>query len=219
MQTLTPPTFRLNAFVCPFSKCRAYAEQIWTPLLFKNGSGATVPHWQVSRCSRCSELALWLDQTLIYPRTRIGPEPLAQTPAPVLAIYEEAREVAGISRKSAAGLLRLALQMLLDELEPGDAAINTKIAALVRRGLDENVQRAMDILRVVGNESVHPGQIDLDADDELLLGLFALINLIVEQVIVRREQVDSLFSRLPKAKVEAIERRDAPKALPPGEEA
>lgn len=98
-------------------------------------------------------------------------------PPDVLAVYEEARDVSGISKKSAGALLRLALQMLVDDLEQGSAPINTKIGELVKRGLDPQVQQAMDVVRVVGNNAVHPGQIDLDADEDLLPARFALINL------------------------------------------
>jgi hypothetical protein len=129
-------------------------------------------------------------------------------PDHVRAIYEEAQDVASISRKSAAALLRLALQVLIDELEPGPAKINDKIGRLVRRGLDEQVQQAMDVLRVVGNNAVHPGQIDLDAEDDLLPALFSLINLVIEQVIARPNRVAALYLTLPESARQAIQKRD-----------
>jgi hypothetical protein len=145
---------------------------------------------------------------MVYPRTALGPPPMEGMPENVKEVFLEAREVAPVSRKSAAGLLRLALQLLLDDLEPGGGDINAKIGRLVTRGLDESVQQAMDVLRVVGNASVHPGQINLDDDDDLLEGLFELINMIVEQVIVRKKRLAGLFGRLPKENVEGIQRRD-----------
>ena len=67
----------------------------------------------------------------------------------------------------------------------------------------------MDTLRVVGNESVHPGVIDLDADDELLPGLFGLVNLIVDQVVARPKRVALMFAKSPDDKRTQIEQRDA----------
>jgi hypothetical protein len=151
---------------------------------------------------------VWRGEMMVYPMRRTGPSPHADMPTDVLAVYEEARDVSAISKKSAAALLRLALQILADDLEQGSAPINTKIGALVKRGLDPQVQQAMDVVRVVGNNAVHPGQIDLDGDDDLLPALFALINLIVEQVITRPKAVAGLFGSLPPSAQAAVARRD-----------
>lgn len=171
-----------------------------------------VEEFVIARCtaSMCAKYSIWRDGMMVYPLQRQGEKPHADMPDDVLAIYNEAREVAPISRKSAAGLLRLALQMLVDELESGSAGIDKKIGALVQKGLDPQVQKAMDVLRVVGNESVHPGQIDLEADDELLPALFNLVNIIVEQVIARPKHIGGLFAKLPESKLAAIEKRDNP---------
>lgn len=61
---------------------------------------------------------------------------------------------------------------------------------------------------VVGNNAVHPAQIDLDADDEWLPTLFELVNLIVEQMITRPKRLQGLMSNLPLSVQAAIARRD-----------
>ena len=71
-------------------------------------------------------------------------------PDDVRVLYEEAQDVSGVSKKSAAALLRLALQVLVDELERGNENLDKKIGKLVARGLDPGVQQAMDVVRVVG---------------------------------------------------------------------
>jgi hypothetical protein len=98
--------------------------------------------------------------------------------------------------------------MLIDDLVPGPGQINHKIGELVKRGLDPNVQQAMDVLRVYGNNAVHPGQIEVEAESQTVDALFVLLNMIVEQVIVRAAQVKRLYESLPQSALEAIERRD-----------
>jgi hypothetical protein len=144
----------------------------------------------------------------IYPLGLVGEPPSADMPDDVHKIYDEARRVAAQSPRSAAALLRLALQMLVDFLEPGSAAINSKIGKLVQRGLQPQTQQAMDVLRVVGNNAVHPGQIDLDDEPELLPGLFRLANLVIDQMITVPTHAQSLFDALPQRARDQISQRD-----------
>jgi len=198
-----------EAFHCP--TCRVYAKQEWSDLLYRHPVGqgfAVVNGYMIAHCTSCPKPSIWAEDFMIYPLDRQGDEPHEEMPSTVRDIYEEARATAPVSRKSAAGLLRLGLQLLVDDLEPGSGSIDAKIGALVTRGLDPHVQQAMDVLRVVGNESVHPGTIDLNTDDDLLPALFRLVNLIVEQVIARPRHVADLFAKLPPGKLEAIQRRD-----------
>lgn len=206
------PAYHRESFYCPH--CGVYALQEWSEMKRLTGSKwQSVEGFEVVQCTatECLKFSIWHDETMVFPLKRQGEKPHSDMPEDVLAIYNEAREVAPISRKSAAGLLRLALQMLVDELEPGRGKIDAKIGALVQKGLAPEVQQAMDVLRVVGNESVHPGEINLDADDDLLPGLFNLVNIIVEQVVARPKHIGGLFSKLPQSKLAAIEKRDAPK--------
>jgi hypothetical protein len=56
---------------------------------------------------------------------------------------------------------------------------------------------------------LHPGQISAaDANESVALGLFLLVNLIVEQAITQPALTESLYGNLPPEKLEAIERRD-----------
>lgn len=208
MDTERLPQRNRDAFHCP--DCGVYAAQHWGNLaLHRAGSGASaMPGFTAAKCTACGRHSLWRGDAMVYPLNRQGEPPKSDMPDDVQAVHEEARSVAPISRRSAAGLLRLALQMLVDDLEPGEGTIDTKIGALVQRGLDPQVQQAMDVLRVVGNESVHPGQIDLEADDDLVPALFNLLNIIVEQVITRPNHVGGLFGMLPQAKRDAVQRRD-----------
>ncbi|GAA0689237.1 hypothetical protein GCM10009104_14540 [Marinobacterium maritimum] len=70
------------------------------------------------------------------------------------------------------------------------------------------VQKPLDIVRVIGNDSVHPGKIYLDDNKEAALSLFTLVNLICEQMITLPKHIDDLYSSLPAGKLEGIEKRD-----------
>jgi hypothetical protein len=76
--------------------------------------------------------------------------------------YEEARAILNRSPRGAAALLRRAIQKLCMHL-PGDESkdICVDIGAVVRKGLAERVQEALDAVRVIRNDAVHPGMIDL----------------------------------------------------------
>lgn len=163
----------------------------------------------VTICARCKEETFWHESAIVYPLgVRPGTPPMDEMPDAVKAIYEEARAVGAVSPRSAVALLRLALQMLVDELVPGPGQINDKIGTLVEKGLDPRVQQAMDVLRVYGNNAAHPGQIEVDGGGETLPALFALLNMIVEHVIVRAASVRTLYDTLPDGARAAIDRRD-----------
>ena len=62
---------------------------------------------------------------------------------------------------------------------------------------------------VVGNNAVHPGQIDLRDDVETVLKLFGLVNLVADVMITQPKQVDALYdSVVPESQRQAIAKRD-----------
>jgi hypothetical protein len=206
------PALGRDRFRCPHAGCGVVAMQRWAPLNAYDQATQgqrNMADFTAAFCDMCHQWSLWLEDQMVYPLTVRGVAPNLDMPGHVQATYEEARRVAPVSGKSAAGLLRLSLQMLVDDLEPGKGSIDRKIGQLVERGLDPKVQKAMDVLRIVGNESVHPGTIDLDSDEPLLVSLFGLVNLIVEQMITRPRNLDELFSSMPPQKLAAIEARDS----------
>jgi hypothetical protein len=64
------------------------------------------------------------------------------------------------------------------------------------------------VVRVVGNESVHPGTIDLRDQSQTALQLASLINIIADAMITQPKLVDELYGTLPEAKREEIKKRD-----------
>jgi len=65
-----------------------------------------------------------------------------------------------------------------------------------------------DLASVIGNESVHPGQIDLNDNPATTSKLFELVNIIADKMITEPKKIDKLFEGLPDGKKEAIQKRD-----------
>jgi hypothetical protein len=168
----------------------------------------------VSGCYSCQKLSVWIDDRVVYPPLRHGVEPNADLPEDIIRDYEEARSVVDLSPRGAAALLRLAIQKLCVVLgEPGKN-IDDDIASLVQKGLDARVQKALDIVRVIGNESVHPGKIDLRDNREIATELFTLVNLIADIMISQPKAIDTMYKALPPAKLKGIASRDKPAGPP-----
>ena len=85
-----------------------------------------------------------------YPPQRHGPEPNEDLSEGVKADYEEARSILNLSPRGAAVLLRLCVEKLSIHLNAQGSTLDDKIAALVKKGLDDCVQQALDAVRVIG---------------------------------------------------------------------
>ncbi len=136
-------------------------------------------------------------------------------PQEIVPDYTEARMVLADSPRAAAALLRLATEkltlILLDRDKiPHGKDLNENIGLLVKNGLPRGIQQALDSLRVVGNEAVHPGVLDLKDDAETAIRLFKLLNVIVENRITEVNEIEQLYAeKVPETKKDQIERRDA----------
>ena len=129
-------------------------------------------------------------------------------PETVRADYEEAATIYIRSPRGAAALLRLAIQKLMVHLGQSGKNINDDIASLVSKGLPIQIQQALDVVRVTGNNAVHPGQIDVN-DHEVIEQLFPLINVIVDYQISLPARIQEMYDALPVGTRGAIQKRDA----------
>lgn len=162
----------------------------------------------LSICYVCKKLTIWVHNSIVFPPVRTGPVPNADMPLEITRDFEEARSILGLSPRGAAALLRLCVQKLCDHLGHKGKKIDDAIAALVVTGLNPVVQQALDAVRVVGNEAVHPGTFDLRDDSETAGKLFSLVNIIVDRMISDPKRVREIYDGLPDSKRAAIERRD-----------
>jgi uncharacterized protein DUF4145 len=205
------PSFRLAAFNCPV--CSAFARQNWQPLFRQTPNTSQMqilPRLWSAECDHCKQLSIWLDEKMVFPTVSTAPLANADLPSDVKEDYEEAREILSRSPRGAAALVRLSVQKLCKSLgEKGDN-INADIAGLVKKGLPLRVQQALDAVRVIGNNAVHPGLIDITDDPETAARLFELVNIVCDYMITQPRRVEEIYSKLPAPLLEAIDKRDKP---------
>ena len=209
----TAPDKKLSAFTCPH--CGVYAHMKYSEHNFKEDeicisfdecidtNTATL-----ARCANCGNKIIWIKDEYVYPNL-LPISPNEDMPNVVKVLYEEAGLIYTKSPRAACALLRLAIDRLCNELGETDRDINKNIASLVKRGISVEVQQALDIVRVVGNKAVHPGQIAFDVDSvETAETLFTLINLIVDRLISEPKRIDEMFDKLPENVKNAVKKRD-----------
>lgn len=176
-----------------------------------------------AQCAACQRVALWVAEysalvtgheqlvrsQMVYPLLSATEIPTQSMPASVRALYDEAAGVRAASPRAAAALLRLALEVLCNEVGAQGASLNQKIGWLVaHRGMSDTVRKAMDVLRIIGNNAVHPGVIAVDEDASLVPSMFRMLNVVVEQLIEAPRHVSELWELLPEDARAAAERRD-----------
>lgn len=167
-----------------------------------------VANLHMSRCYNCSNVSVWVYDQLMWPAAHDGPKASTDMPDDARIDFEEAATIVTASPRGAAALLRLAIQKVCRHLGGKGENINQDISTLVKDGLDPRVQQALDVVRVVGNNAVHPGEMDIRDDRGTALQLFALVNLIVDIMITQPAHVKQLFDSLPAGALQAIVKRD-----------
>lgn len=208
MKYIQPEVFK-ESFTCP--NCGVLSKQRWNWSTWGLETGYRQDfkdnNIRVAHCDHCNQPSLWIDNKMYSPETGNAPFPNPEMPENVKKIYLEAASITTKSPKGAAALLRLSIQLLCKELGEKGENINNDIKELVKKGLPPIVQQSLDIVRVTGNDAVHPGQIDTD-DINVVNRLFELTNVIVEYMIALPNKVSGIYETLPEGKKEGIEKRD-----------
>lgn len=188
-----------------------WCDKFFTGLVFlenKDEWGNKVNNLYISKCYHCKKMSVWVHDNIVFPYEKQGIPSNQDLPDEIIQDFEEARAIVGLSPRGAAALLRLCIQKLCVFLGEKGKNIDDDIASLVAKGLNPLVQKSLDIVRVIGNEAVHPGLIDLSDDRDTANKLFGLINSIADQMITHPKNVDELYENLPENKRRAIEARN-----------
>lgn len=227
MSEYVAPAFKLDAYHCPH--CNAYSHMKWDALFIGVSANQTqFIRFLCATCSRCEKNNIWEVSgytqpvhslvgaanggSMIYPATIIAPIPSDDMPDDIKKDYLEAASIYQKSPRGAVALLRLGLQKLCVHLGGEGKNINADLAKLAEDELvSKKLIRSADIIRIVGNNAVHPGTISDDDFEDVSFKLFALINMIVQQGITEPKEVDNMFGSLPEGPRQAAENRDKPK--------
>ncbi len=218
------PTYKGKAFTCPF--CGVYTIMNWVVLKYvieipSAPNRVSESLVTTATCFACKKNSYWihtlepsgnpidtLTTTMVYPSKSTAPLPHTDMPDDIQADYEEARNICNQSPRSASTLLRLAIQKLCVHLGEKGKNLNNDIGNLVKQGLPVEIQQALDVVRVIGNNAVHPGEINPEDVQEISNQLFELVNFIVEDRISRPAKLKKLYDNLPSGALDGIEKRD-----------
>lgn len=222
MSKYFPPVYDQRAFSCPH--CDVLSNQTWSHNIHCNyqvgnnhlqfslhPNSGTAPY-SISKCTNCSDVSIWKKSKLIYPDKSTVEDANPDLPDDIKADYNEAKEIINKSPRSSAALLRLALQKILAHIGEKGNNINDDIKNLVKRGLPMQFQQALDSIRVIGNNAVHPGQIDLNDNPEIARALFGLLNVVCDYFITQPKKVAEIYGSLPEKDLNNIAKRDGSSA-------
>ncbi|HZZ29532.1 MAG TPA: DUF4145 domain-containing protein [Pirellulales bacterium] len=205
MAYLAPHVFE-SKFTCPH--CDTVAKQNWQARTEDFSQFESPEHnaIRVATCEQCNHYSLWHADVMVYPNHGAAPPSNPDMPLEVKQYYAEAATIALKSPRSAAALLRLAIQLLCAELGEDGQNLEFSVMSLVRRGLPITIQQALDVMHVIGPDAVRPGFIDTDGE-HVVFRLFDLLNLMVEYMVTLPNRVDTLNNRLACETLELIQQR------------
>ena len=209
------PTYNSKAFDCPF--CQTYSHMEW----YKINQHDRRSRIDIAQCSHCLNHSIWRSQLdlynkstntlMVFPDQTINVTPSIDMPDDVKKDFDEAKSVFNKSPKSAAALLRLALQKLCKHLGEKGENINDDLKNLVKKEkLSPELIKAADTVRITGNNAVHPGQMNDEDIDFVAAKLFTLINLIIKRAITEPKEIEELYGLTPEKAREAVIKRDNP---------
>lgn len=163
-----------------------------------------------SSCMTCQKISVWIFGQLAFP-TPMEFSPPTDLPEECLPDFTEACAVAPHSARASAALMRSCLETLLKKVTEKDNPSDAIKKLVAENRCDETIQQAMDYVRVAGNKALHAAsEIPMLADDTgaHFQTLVRLIGYIVDDQITRKKKINNVFSTLPEAEKERINRRD-----------
>ncbi len=173
--------------------------------------------WAASRCGACQKVAVWRNETVVYPvSSRIKPAH-QDMPASARELYDEAASVMTVSRRAGAAMARATLERLLIELDPdapSGSALDDRILRIETR-VSSSLNDVLTVIRHGGNKAVHPrGESDgvlvllLDKDDEAIIDvIFSAINDLVDELITKPQRRSQLLAAVPAGVLDALDRK------------
>lgn len=165
--------------------------------------------WNAARCTSCEQWSVWHYDQMVFPLARLGEQPHSDMPDNVRVLYQEAAEVAAVSRRAGAALARATLERLIKHLDPDaskEANLASRITRIKDRGVSTPLGQMLDVVRVAGNGALHvedqPDELVVmalnDHEGPQLLELFLEVaNNLVDEMITKPKTAQGLWDKLP----------------------
>jgi Domain of unknown function (DUF4145) len=208
MPKYVPPDPDALAFTCPFCKVLAQMAQLDMYSRLMSGGFSPLPKLRVSQCQVCKKETVWWEEVMIRPSHGDLPPPHEEMPSDIAEIYLEAASISSQSPRAASAVLRLAMEALLRQAGRTEDSLNNMIGALAASGLASDVVKAMDVVRVHGNSSIHAGQIDAGDTSATVATLAELLNFVIDQYIAQPKRIAAMYAAIPTTIRDAAEKRN-----------
>lgn len=150
-------------------------------------------------CEICQETSIYNAKTgeKIHPKTTSIKKPNNDMPQNIKDLYIEASSVFELSPRSALAIIRLALDLLCIELGANNKdSLYNKVEWLYNENvINSEIKELAHGVRGLGNDAVHPRNIDdqIDKNDAELV--FELLNIIVEEKITKVNRKNELVNK------------------------
>lgn len=202
------------SITCPY--CHVYAQFQWRVTENLNSKPQKYK-LIVANCNSCHLDSVWIHDAQSQEDILMIPDypseidaPNSDMPNDIQQIYIEAAKVIKDSPRASAALSRLAIDQLTQQFSK-KSTLDQRIGDLVSKGLSTKLQQAFDIVRVIGNNAVHPGEIELNDNREMAKSLLNLLNIITENLITQPNQINEFYNSLPESQRKHVKERDSKK--------
>jgi hypothetical protein len=154
----------------------------------------------VSRCYNCKGFTVWVRDRLVFPIRGDEPPDVVevdfeevvedvQETAEDEEVSEDFEEAAAILNKfprGAAALTRVCIQNMMPLLKENAKNLDENISSLVRKGLEAEIQQAMDVLQVVRKNPSQTTEVDLKEENETAKKFFNSLEGILERRMLKK---------------------------------
>ena len=136
---------------------------------------AKMVNLHLSSCHTCNGFALWVGDRLAFPYN------VEKMPAFIQEDFEEAAAILNQSPRGATALMRICIQKLVPLLKRDGSYLNDYMSAVVRKGLELEIQQSMEVLQVLRNDSGQPTTLETQEDKEMALRFLNSLKAVLER--------------------------------------
>jgi hypothetical protein len=133
----------------------------------------------ISNCHDCNGFSIWVADRLVFPLN------VERTPELVEEDFQEAAAILNRFPREAAALMRVCIQKLVPLLTQEGNNLNQYMSSLVRKGLEVEIQQAMEVLQVLRNEPEQPATLKTQPDKEIAIRFFDSLKSILERRVLQ----------------------------------